>query len=137
MSVSLPPFYGTLNENPLLRAQQNQEGNIDIYRLLSRYTYFWQNMISIQTCQTKVYRGLFRPEWHFFCTLLGPMYMRDSTIQVRETAAASRGAAAADEVTRTRGRILGVRCATCRYLAYSIGILIIYSICILIIVEVY
>ena len=39
--VYFPRVYGTFNENQLLRAQQNEEGDTDI-RLLSRYTSCWQ-----------------------------------------------------------------------------------------------
>ena len=42
--MDLPPDYGTLNENQLLRAQQNEEGVTNIYRLLSRYTSIWQKI---------------------------------------------------------------------------------------------
>ena len=59
--VDFPPVYGTLNKNQLLRAQQNQEGDTDIYRLLSRYTSFWQKYDALfQNCETKVYRWIFR-----------------------------------------------------------------------------
>ena len=44
ISVDISPFYGTLNENQLLRTQQNQEGDTDIPFLLSGYTYFWQEI---------------------------------------------------------------------------------------------
>ena len=56
--MDFPPVYGTLNENQLLRAQQNQEGDTDFYRLLSRYTSFWQKHdVLVQNCQINVYRG--------------------------------------------------------------------------------
>ena len=46
--MDFSPVYSTLNENQLLRAQQNEE-DTNIYRLLSRYTYFWQKYdVSIQ-----------------------------------------------------------------------------------------
>ena len=51
--------YGTLKENQLSRAQ-TLEGDTDIYRLLSRYTSFWQKyIVAFQNCQTKVYRGFY------------------------------------------------------------------------------
>ena len=56
--MDFPPVCGTLNENQLLRAQQNQEGDSDIYRLLSRCTSFHQKYdVLIINCQIKVYRG--------------------------------------------------------------------------------
>ena len=49
------PIYGKLNEIQLLRVQPNQEGDIDIYRLLSRYTSFLQKYdVLVQNCQPKV-----------------------------------------------------------------------------------
>ena len=60
--MNFTPVYGTLNENQLriyvLRAQQNQEGDSDLFHLLSWYTSFWlKHDIAFQTCQTKLYRG--------------------------------------------------------------------------------
>ena len=53
-------FCVTLNENQVLRAQQNQEGGTDMYRLLSRYTSFWQKCdVLLQNPQTRVYRWFF------------------------------------------------------------------------------
>ena len=47
-----------IERNQRLRAQQKQEGDSDINRLLSRYTFFWQKYdVLIQNCETKVYRG--------------------------------------------------------------------------------
>ena len=57
--MDFPPVYGMLNKNQLWRAHENQEGDdTDIYRLPSRYTFLAKNTmsVSIQTCQTKVYR---------------------------------------------------------------------------------
>ena len=44
--MDVPPVYGISNENQLLIAQQNQEGDTDVCRLLSRYTSFWQETMS-------------------------------------------------------------------------------------------
>ena len=58
--MEFPPVYGTLNENQLLRAQQNQKRDTNIYRLLPRYTSisFWQkHNVLVQNFQKKVYHG--------------------------------------------------------------------------------
>ena len=42
-TVYLSPFYGTLNENQLLKAQQNQEGDTDIPFTVSVYRFMAKN----------------------------------------------------------------------------------------------
>ena len=53
--VDFPPVYGTLNENQLrVNSQQNREGVTDFFRLLSRYTSFWQKCdLLVRNCQTR------------------------------------------------------------------------------------
>ena len=46
-----------IEQKSAIRAQQNLEGGYRYYRLVSRYTFFWQKYdVSIQKRQIKVYR---------------------------------------------------------------------------------
>ena len=45
-TVYFSPFYGTLNENQLLKAQQNQEGDTDIPFTVTVYRFMAQNTMS-------------------------------------------------------------------------------------------
>ena len=56
-----PPVYGTLNENQLLRAQQNQEGNTDISFTVTVYLFLAKNTIPLFKTAKQSYTVHFRP----------------------------------------------------------------------------
>ena len=78
-TVDFTPVYGTLNETQLLRAQQNQEGDTDIYRFLSRCTSCWQKYdVFIRNCQS--YTVDFPP---VYCTMNEHQLLRAQLNQER------------------------------------------------------
>ena len=56
-----PPVYGTLNENQLLRAQQNQEGNTDISFTVTVYLFLAKNTMSLFRTAKQRYTVDFTP----------------------------------------------------------------------------